>query len=574
MKRLFAAALIAVTALAFGCQPPDEPTSSTDPASQEGGENTPVSTESDALTSDGIAWHGTATAALDQTTGPGTTLSVERPNAAVAGDVAFAAVSTYSWVQIATPSGWTALENRTDTGSAVPSGVRTAIFWHVVEDGEAGYAFTFSAKARGNVVLSVYSNVDLEHPVDDLSDVSAGAKARLLTTPSVNTTHEHEKVVAFFSAANPLEPAGSTGSLPYKRGEISSGNTGSWGIQTATYQSHTLGAPGTVSGASITFSSATDIALGTLIALRVQAAPEPPPCTVSDKLVPSCGAWFGMAEGPLVGETTAQALTRIETEIGRKLDIVHSYKGPGDVFPSAFEKQESDGGRFLLINWKPNHIWATAASGQIDGYLRQEAQAIKAFGKPLFLALFHEPENDIPDLGTPADYVAMWHHVRAVFDQEGVTNVIWVWNMMGWSGHAENYLPGPNCVYPGDAYVDWIAYDPYNKNTGTKWASFEKITNGPSSTFPGFYVWATTNHPDKPLMLAEYGTIQNPDQPSLETQWFVDAVEALKGPRSAIKAVVYFDTRYNGVPYMLATPEMVEGFTLMGADPFLNQAHP
>jgi|GEM_PF-5942245 len=568
MKSLLAAALVVVTALTLGCQPPDEaPTGAEDT-----GQNSPINSQADALEATGIAWHGTASAALDQTTGPGLTLSVAKPSKAVAGDVAFAAVSTYSWVQIPTPSGWTRIEDRTDTGSSVPSGIRTAVFWRVVDAADTAFSFGFSAKARGNAVVSVYSNVDTTSPVDDLSDVTASQASRTLTTPSVGTSRASEKLVAFFSAGNPLEPAGSTGSLYYKRGEISSGNAGSWGIQTATYQSRSLGAADSQPGESITFSSATDIALGTLIAMHVKESA--PTCTVSSKLVPSCGAWFGLAEGPLVGESTAQALTRIETEIGRKLDIVHSYKGPGDIFPSSFEQQESDGGRFLLINWKPDLNWARAASGQDDAYLKQEAQAIKAYGQPLFLALFHEPENDMPGDGTPADYIAMWHHVRAVFDQQGVTNAVWVWNMMGWSGHADNYRSGADSVYPGDAYVDWIAYDPYNKGTGTKWASFASITNGTASGWPGFYTWAVTEHPDKPLMLAEYGTIQNPDDHSKETQWFLDAVDALKGPRSQIKAVVYFDTRYNGVPYMLATPEMVAGFTQMGADPFLNQAHP
>jgi hypothetical protein len=302
-------------------------------------------------------------------------------------------------------------------------------------------------------------------------------------------------------------------------------------------------------------------------------------CTVSAKLVPSCGAWWGISEAPRDGETVAQAMARMEGQVGRKFDIAHSYKSGNAAFPNPTEVQWSNEGRYLLTNWKPSGSWAEAASGQIDDLvIVPVADRIKAFGKPMFLALFHEPENDIPpkgNAGQPADYVAMWKHVRAVFDARGVTNVVWVWNMMGFAGWADYYVSG--ALYPGDSYVDWIAYDPYQYGDGTKWKSFESTVNQTSASFAGFYTWATTAHPGKPLMLGEYGTGPNSTDVNARKQWFLDELAALKTTRRAIKAVVYFDQLGNSGDWRLHlgsdAPRGLEGFTLAGHDPFVNVAH-
>src|SRR5664279_4943023 len=63
-------------------------------------------------------------------------------------------------------------------------------------------------------------------------------------------------------------------------------------------------------------------------------------------------------------------------------------------------------------------------------------------------------------------------------------------------------------LYPGDAYVDWIAWDPYNRNT--PWLSF-------SAMVTPFYDWLTDNgYGGKPFMLAEYGVVEDPANPHRE----------------------------------------------------------
>jgi carbohydrate binding protein with CBM6 domain/glycosyl hydrolase family 26 len=305
-------------------------------------------------------------------------------------------------------------------------------------------------------------------------------------------------------------------------------------------------------------------------------------CTVSSKLVPSCGAWFGAASKPKQGETYEEAIDRIEGPLGRKFDIVQSYQQENDPFPTATQKQWSSEGRYLLLNWKPvlgTGGWKKAASGSADAsIIGPVADRIKAFGKPLFLAVWHEPENDTPPIGkvgSVVEYIAMWHHVRAVFDQHGVTNVVWTYKTM-------QYCPNialSQQMYPGNGYVDWLAVDTYNVPAPTQntWLTMEQTVNKTcaNTSWPGFYSWATENHPDKPVMVGELGTKGYPGNDSLTKQWFIDGLDVLKTKETNIKALVYFDGPGTGGDWRLEnTPAGVAGFKQIGQDPYLKQAHP
>jgi hypothetical protein len=64
-----------------------------------------------------------------------------------------------------------------------------------------------------------------------------------------------------------------------------------------------------------------------------------------------------------------------------------------------------------------------------------------------------------------ADCRAAWQRMRQVFDDEGVTNVLWG---ICWAA-ADNPTKGQSLTdtgstgfYPGHAYVDWVMWDPYN----------------------------------------------------------------------------------------------------------------
>src|SRR5215470_19414113 len=60
-------------------------------------------------------------------------------------------------------------------------------------------------------------------------------------------------------------------------------------------------------------------------------------CGIGDKLVPKCGAWWGVAPNPTSGESWDRALVNFESLIGRPVNIAHYYHRAGQLFPTPSE---------------------------------------------------------------------------------------------------------------------------------------------------------------------------------------------------------------------------------------------
>ncbi|MEU1589895.1 glycosyl hydrolase [Micromonospora sp. NPDC005710] len=305
--------------------------------------------------------------------------------------------------------------------------------------------------------------------------------------------------------------------------------------------------------------------------------------SVSDKLVPSCGAWWGMYNpaGAAGGWDHGKAVTDVEKQVGRKFDIVHRYHdfsnaGSNGAFPDTYEQQQMREGRLMFFAWESRDFsagitlrWSDVYGGKQDDTIDAVAGRIKAAKVPVFIGFDHEPEDE-PAKGSDADFVRAWRYVHERFAAVGATNAVWVWTMMGWSGHNSRYAG----LYPGDRYVDWVAYDPYNFhvcNGSTVWRS-------PSSTVGDFYRWLDDNSigADKPRMLAEFGTNFNAADLGAKQRWFQDFPAALKA-HPKIKAAIYFNSA--GMTSRTSTCDMtmnhdassVAGFTQAGQDPYLRQ---
>jgi hypothetical protein len=203
-----------------------------------------------------------------------------------------------------------------------------------------------------------------------------------------------------------------------------------------------------------------------------------------------------------------------EARIGRQLDIVHEYLGVGAVLPAEVVAMAKRPGTMALVNWKPATQWATGdgRNATVNAQIDRMANSVKALGETkIFLTVFHEPENDVSpggdpacptapfhgSSGTSASYVAMWHNVRARFDALGVDNVVWVMNYMGW----KDWNCAVKGLWPGNAYVDWLMFDPYPRNA--TWTNFvNSFYNHLLATSD-----AAHNYLSKPWGLAEFGYI-------------------------------------------------------------------
>jgi beta-mannanase len=299
-------------------------------------------------------------------------------------------------------------------------------------------------------------------------------------------------------------------------------------------------------------------------------------CTMSELLVPSCGAWLGASTPSADGRYDYTAgLAEYESVAANVPDILHFYKRDGGSFPTpqevAMSERSGKQDSLLYYNWKPSTelTWAQVAAGAADDNIRVVADGLRRYPGRLFLTIFHEPENDQGGVGsgrTAADYVAMYRHVVTMLRDQGVTNVVFVMNFIGfstWATVADDF-------YPGDDVVDWVAYDPY---AFAGQPTFSSLLNQPSGQQPGFYDWAVVHAPGKPIMLAEWGfdLASQPGAPEA----LDSAAGALASQFPMVKALVYWNDKALDRDFRLDQPTAVgaaygTAYSRMANDPYFN----
>jgi hypothetical protein len=295
-------------------------------------------------------------------------------------------------------------------------------------------------------------------------------------------------------------------------------------------------------------------------------------CAVDAKLVNACRPWVSVATDNYSMVSNAKdvqmafadkrlnnpnVLSNPNTSvtITKSHDFYHTYHPVGNNTLSSIEKTFiNTPGIYLHTNWKPSATWGPAGGGDssVNNAIDTFANSVKSVApKKIFLALYHEPENDVSSgnctsnasgasAGSPAQYKAMWTNVRNRFNNLGVTNVVWTINYMGFSKW--------NCLvpllYPGDSLVDWITWDPYAAGTETFASSvsnmYNYLTNNSNST---------NNYLSKPWGLAEFGYWNisgNSTQTGAVNFWnqAKDAINNNTYPRLKLYSV--FDTSVNG----------------------------
>ncbi|MCM4085055.1 CBM96 family carbohydrate-binding protein [Paractinoplanes hotanensis] len=306
-------------------------------------------------------------------------------------------------------------------------------------------------------------------------------------------------------------------------------------------------------------------------------------CVTGAKLVPSCGVLWGGAAGGFTSLPRDVEHKNWEKLSGRTATIFHTYHKGDEAFPTKSEiamTSEAATPRVLLLNWKIAYgsTWAKVAQGEQDKRIDAFATRIKAYGKKTFLVLHHEPENEVvakAGSGWQAtDYAAMYRHTIQRLRAKGVTNVV---NVMAYMGN-EKWLAQTwwKDLYPGNDIVDWIGLDSYvsvEKGYYHYGTFADLLDRKPTGGGLGFYEWATTKNPGKPIMVAEWGAYHRIGKTTDKSAVYNSVLPELV-KRPAIKAIVHFDTKADDEGdrdiSIGSTPAGLASFKKLAASPIFN----
>ena len=282
----------------------------------------------------------------------------------------------------------------------------------------------------------------------------------------------------------------------------------------------TAGAAGAAGTAPATSTAPTAVTAAALATTKAGGVPQP-----------ATGVYWGAAMDAKAGETRAEAFSGFESLTGRTMGVHRTYQKWTDATISPLVKDDIAKGRLPAVSiLSPS--WAEVASGARDAEIIKQADAFKAFGAPVLLTFHHEPEDDVPENGTPADFRAAWRHWAGIYRERGVTNVSLTWIAMASSFSKD--AARANSFYPGDDVVDWLGVDGYNwfnvcQSTG--WRSF-------STVFSAFRTWAAA-HP-KPIFIAEVGSAEDAADPLHKAAW-IDEMPATLQSWPQVKGVAWFN---------------------------------
>ncbi|NUR48162.1 MAG: endoglucanase [Hamadaea sp.] len=262
-----------------------------------------------------------------------------------------------------------------------------------------------------------------------------------------------------------------------------------------------------------------------------KVTPPPGPYAGGAVAPPATGAWLGAWVRPaqLTQAGRIAAVRHYEESLGHRLRIVNTYRRIDEPFDTFSDRQLGRKGSTLMLSWATGDT-RSITLGHSDRVLRTRAAELRRFGDPVLLRV--RWEMDRPNLAatmwSAEDYIAAWRHIRAVFAEEGVRNVAWVW-----CPTAEGFAAGRAAsFYPGDDTVDWICVDAY---AGSKLASLQDLLTP-------FLAWAA-QHP-KPIVVGEFGVARTWG-PTVRTRWLREAADFVRDwPQ--IKAVAYFESDPDG----------------------------
>ena len=229
---------------------------------------------------------------------------------------------------------------------------------------------------------------------------------------------------------------------------------------------------------------------------------------------------LGVAAGRRTGQTPIDALIHVEQVAGRQLDTLRAYAFWDGEFPDLRHRFASDGQRMLHLSVNARRTdgsvvpWSEIATADPGDPVYDELVSwidrLADYDADLRVTFHHEADIE-PEFGSPADFVAAWQRFTSML-AEAAPDIETVWVMTAFSLDR----PIAEEFWPGADHVDIIGADAFNwfgcRGTPEAWRSPEEVL-APLMSF-------AARHPNKPLVLAELGSDEDPDDPGRKADWF------------------------------------------------------
>ncbi|MEU3862605.1 glycosyl hydrolase [Streptomyces sp. NPDC028722] len=168
------------------------------------------------------------------------------------------------------------------------------------------------------------------------------------------------------------------------------------------------------------------------------------------------------------GTAPGGALDAWAGEAGKAPNLLSYRLAWGDGFPTARTLAVWHRRMLPYIAWEPwRPTLRDIAGGRADAYIRRTAETVRDLNVPVAIGFAPQMNGGRYPWGAreaaPEEFVGAWRHLHDLFQDTGVSNVIWVWS-------PTVAAPTPSArlraYYPGDAYADWLGLVGYYTRNG------------------------------------------------------------------------------------------------------------
>jgi hypothetical protein len=214
-----------------------------------------------------------------------------------------------------------------------------------------------------------------------------------------------------------------------------------------------------------------------------------------ERIAGSNTVYWGIYTDDIYGTGISETVPSLEEALDYTFPVVLSYMHSVSSFPSEFMEENWENGRIVELTYQlteNNNEDLCGYSpllelyrGGDDSYIRELAQAAKAFGHPFLFRLCNEMNSDwtsyggVNNMADPEVFVTVWQQIYEIFLEEGVDNCIWIFNPNDRNCPPSRWNDGIN-YYPGNDYVQMLGVTGYNNGTyyaqwAEEWREFDTI---------------------------------------------------------------------------------------------------